>query len=100
MIKWTDFEVQLYSLDLICCLMVFFSCPVDEASVKYASFVTPLGISLCTPFGLCISPLMFQQYVNFIFCDIQSDLLLAYMDDFIVIVPDIDEGLAQLKIVL
>lgn len=77
--------------------------PVDEASVKYTSFVIPTGQYefLRTPFGLCISPPVFQRYVNFIFRNlIQSGYLLAYMDDLIVVAANVDEGLLRLKTVL
>ncbi|KAF0736105.1 Transposon Ty3-G Gag-Pol polyprotein [Aphis craccivora] len=50
----------------------FFHVSVDEPSVKYTSFVVPSSQYefLRTPFGLCISPPVFQRYVNFIFRDL------------------------------
>lgn len=81
----------------------FFYVPVDEASIKYTSFVVPDGQYefLRTPFGLCISPPMFQRYVNFIFRDlIRLGHLLAYMDDLIVVAANVQEGLVRLKAVL
>lgn len=81
----------------------FFHVPVDEASVKYTSFVVPNGQYefLRTPFGLCISPPMFQRYVNFIFRDlIRLGHLLAYMDDLIVVAANVEEGMVRLKNVL
>lgn len=81
----------------------FFHVPVDEASVKYTSFVIPTGQYefLRTPFGLCISPPVFQRYVIFIFRNlIQSGYLLAYMDDLIVVAANVDKGLLRLNTVL
>lgn len=81
----------------------FFHVPVDEPSVKYTSFVVPSGQYefLRTPFGLYISPPVFQRYVNFIFRDlIRLGYLLAYMDDLIVMAENVDEGLERLEVVL
>lgn len=81
----------------------FFHVPIDEASVKYTSFVVPNGQYefLRTPFGLCISPPVFQRYVNFIFRDlIRLGHLLAYMDDLIVVAANVEKGLVRLRTVL
>jgi len=78
----------------------FFHIPVDEASVKYTSFIVPNGQYefLRTPFGLCISPPVFQRYVNLIFRDlIRLGHLLAYMDDLIVVAANVEEGLVRLR---
>ena len=71
----------------------FFHVPMDENSIKYTSFVTLSGQYefLRTPFGLCISPPVFQRYVNFVFRDIiKAGYLLAYMDDLVVVAAIVD----------
>jgi len=81
----------------------FFHVPVEESSIKYTAFVTPKGQYefLRTPFGLCISPPVFQRYINFVFRDlIRSGQLLAYMDDLVVVASDLDEGMSRLKTVM
>lgn len=81
----------------------FFHVPMDENSIRYTSFVTPSGQYefLRTPFGLCISPPVFQRYVNFVFRDmIKAGYLLAYMDDLVVVAANVDEGVARLEAVM
>lgn len=81
----------------------FFHVPMDENSIKYTSFVTPSGQYefLRTPFGLCISPPVFQRYVNFVFRDmIKAGYLLAYMDDLVVVAANVEEGVARLEAVI
>ena len=76
---------------------------MDENSIKYTSFVTLSGQYefLRTPFGLCISPPVFQRYVNFVFRDIiKAGYLLAYMDDLVVVAANVDEGVARLEAVM
>lgn len=77
--------------------------PMDDNSIKYTSFVTPSGQYefLRTPFRLCISPPVFQRYVNFVFHDlIKLGHLLAYMDDLIIVAANIDEGVSHLEAVM
>lgn len=47
----------------------FFHVSVNEESRKYTSFVTHKGqfVFLRTPFGLCISPSIFQRFINCVF---------------------------------
>ncbi|XP_017467881.1 PREDICTED: uncharacterized protein K02A2.6-like [Rhagoletis zephyria] len=82
---------------------VFFHVRVEDAIVKYTSFVVPDGQFefLRVPFGLCNSPPVFQRYINAVFRDaIREGIVLTYMDDLIVISADYVDGLERLKRVL
>ncbi|XP_036345453.1 uncharacterized protein K02A2.6-like [Rhagoletis pomonella] len=82
---------------------VFFHVRVEDAIVKYTSFVVPDGQFefLRVPFGLCNSPPVFQRYINAVFRDaIREGIVLTYMDDLIVIYADYVDGLERLKRVL
>lgn len=81
----------------------FFHVRMDEASIKYTSFIVPdrqfefLRVS----FGLCNSPSVFQRFINAVFRDlVKQKIVLVYMDDLIVLSTNEDEGLDNLKIVL
>jgi hypothetical protein len=77
----------------------FFHVPMNDSSIKYTSFVTLSDQYkfLRTLFGLCISPPVFQRYVNFVFRDmIKAGYLLAYMNNFIVVAANVNEGVARL----
>lgn len=81
----------------------FFHVPMDKSSIKYTSFVTPSGQNeyLRTPFGLCISPPVFQRFINFVFRDlIKAGHLLAYMDDLIIVAASMDEDITRLETVM
>lgn len=81
----------------------FFHVRVDDASVKYTSFVVSDGQYefLRVPFGLCNSPSVFQRFVNDVFRDLlRRKIILIYMDDLIVLSKDESDGLRNLKIVL
>lgn len=81
----------------------FFHVRVDDASIKYTSFVVPDGQYefLRVPFGLCNSPSVFQRFVNEIFRDlVKRKIVLIYMDDLIVLSESEDNGLRNLEIVL
>lgn len=72
---------------------------VDE-SIKYTSFVTPLGQFefLRMPFGLTNAPRVFQRYVNDIFRDlVRADKVLIYLDDILIATQSIDEHLEILS---
>jgi len=76
---------------------------VDEASIKYTSFIVPDGQYefLRVPFGLCNSPSVFQRFVNVIFRDLmRQKLVLIYMDDLIVLSENEDDGFKNLELVL
>ena len=81
----------------------FFHVCVDDASIKYTSFVVPDGQYefLKVPFGLCNSPSVFQRFVNNVFKDlIKQKIVLIYMDDLIILSEDKSSGLGNLEIVL
>lgn len=69
---------------------------VADESVKYTSFVTPLGQFefLKMPFGLTNAPRVFQRYVNDIFRDlIRANKILIHFDDILIATENIDEHL-------
>lgn len=57
----------------------FFHVRMDEASVKYTSFIVPDGQYefLRIPFGLCNSPSVFQRFINAIFRDLVKQKILV-----------------------
>lgn len=59
---------------------------MDEASVKYTSFIVSDGQYefLRVPFGLCNSSSIFQKFVNAIFKElVKRKIVLIYMDDLV-----------------
>lgn len=73
---------------------------MSEASVKYTSFVTPLGQYeyLRMPFGLTNAPRVFQRFVHAVFNPlIREHKLLLYLDDILVATESIHEHLAILS---
>lgn len=81
----------------------FFHVDVDEASKKYTSFVTHNGQFEFNkvPFGLSVSPQIFQRYICAVFRELIKDgTLLVYMDDVIIPAQSEEEGLIKLKRVL
>lgn len=81
----------------------FFHVRMDEASIRYTSFIVPDGQYefLRVPFGLCNSPSVFQRFINAIFRDlVKQKIVLVYMDDLIVLSANEDDGLKNLEIVL
>lgn len=78
----------------------FYHVRVAESSLKYTSFITPLGQYeyLKMPFGLANAPSVFQSFVNTIFKDrIRQNKLLIYLDD-ILIAETVAEHLTILKV--
>lgn len=74
----------------------FYHVPVAAESVKYTSFVTPLGQFefLRMPFGLKNAPSVFQRYINSIFRPlIDANKILIYMDDILIATTTMDEHL-------
>lgn len=63
----------------------FFHIKMHEDSVKYTSFVTPLGQYeyVRIPFGLKGAPLKFQRYVTQIFKDQINGEISVYLDDLL-----------------
>ncbi|KAK9701289.1 RNase H-like domain found in reverse transcriptase [Popillia japonica] len=81
----------------------FFHVPMDEESRKYTSFVTPTAQYefLKTPFGLCLSPAVFQRFINDVFrSHIQKGEVFTYLDDLIIVAKNEEEGLTRLRNVL
>lgn len=81
----------------------FFHVFVDPESVKYTSFVTPLGQFefLRMPFGLKNAPSVFQRFVNKVFSDmVRDDKVIIYLDDIMIATVDKDEHFEILKEVL
>ncbi|XP_055913761.1 uncharacterized protein LOC129947273 [Eupeodes corollae] len=76
---------------------------MNENSVKFTSFVTPLGQFeyLRMPFGLKNAPSVFQRYINNIFKElINSGKLLIYIDDLLVATETKEDHFSVLKEVL
>ncbi|XP_011859685.1 PREDICTED: uncharacterized protein LOC105557126 [Vollenhovia emeryi] len=73
---------------------------VADESVKYTSFVTPLGQFefLRMPFGLTNAPRVFQRYINDIFRDlIRENKILIYLDDILIATENVGEHLEILR---
>ncbi|CAK9829692.1 Retrovirus-related Pol polyprotein from transposon 17.6 [Anthophora retusa] len=69
---------------------------VAELSIKYTSFITPLGQYeyLKMPFGLTNAPRIFQRFLNEIFGKlVRQNKLLLYLDDFLVATQTTNEHL-------
>lgn len=77
--------------------------PIKESSRKYTAFVTPTGQYEFNrvPFGLSSSPSVFCRFIYFIFRElIAQGIVVAYMDDIIIIANNDDEAIQRLKTVL
>lgn len=73
---------------------------VAENSVKYTSFVTPLGQYeyLRMPFGLTNAPRIFQRFLNRIFRRlIEKNRILLYLDDILIATETLEEHLEILR---
>jgi len=73
---------------------------VHDESVKYTSFITPMGQYeyLKMPFGLKNGPSVFQRFVNSVFGDmIREGKLAIYLDDILIATKSIEEHLIILK---
>lgn len=78
----------------------FYHIKIHENSVKYTSFVTPLGQYefLKMPFGLKGAPLKFQRYVTQIFKDlINAGEVSVYLNDFLIMTQTIEHHFQVLK---
>ena len=78
----------------------FFHVYVKNESIKYTSFITPLGQYefLRMPFGLKNAPSVFQRFVNKVFNDmIRQGKLIIYMDDIMIATKEIEDHLTTLK---
>lgn len=78
----------------------FYHVFMNEESVKYTSFVTPMGQYefLRMPFGLKNAPSMFQRFVNKVFADmIRDGKLIVYLDDIMIATENEEEHFEILK---
>lgn len=81
----------------------FFHVRMDEASIKYTSFIVPDGQYefLRAPFGLCNSPSVFQRFINAAFRNLTREgIVLIYLDDLIVLSNDEYDGIDNVRAVL
>lgn len=73
---------------------------VAEESIKYTSFVTPLGQYewLRMPFGLRTAPATFQRYINLVLIEFtRAGDIAIYMDDILVATETIERHLEILE---
>ncbi|XP_011874435.1 PREDICTED: uncharacterized protein LOC105565665, partial [Vollenhovia emeryi] len=78
----------------------FFHIKMHEESIKYTSFVTPLGQYeyVRMPFGLKGAPLKFQRYVTQVFKDpINAGDIYVYLDDFLIATETIEHHFQILR---
>ena len=78
----------------------FYHIRMAEDSIKYTSFVTPLGQFefIKMPFGLKPAPTRFQRFVNEVLDElIRSGDVVVYIDDFLVATETIEHHLKILK---
>ena len=78
----------------------FYHIKMDNESIKYTSFVTPLGQYefLKMPFGLTNAPSVFQRYVSCIFKDlVHKRRIQVYTDDILIATETLEEHLDILK---
>jgi len=77
----------------------FHQIEVHEDSVKYTSFVTPMGQFeyIKMPFGLRNAPATFQRFVNRVFDDmIRAGKVAIYLDDIMIASKSVEEHLITL----
>lgn len=73
---------------------------IAEESIKYTSFITPLGQFEYTkmPFGLKTAPSKFQRFVNKVLSElIRSGDIAVYLDDFLVATHTVEHHLQVLR---
>ena len=73
---------------------------VSSESIKFTSFVTPLGQFeyLKMPFGLKTAPSTFQRFINTAFSElIRSGDVIVYLDDFMIATKTLDEQIVMLR---
>ena len=80
----------------------FFQIPLDKESREITAFSTHNAHFefLRTPFGLRNAPLTLQRLVNNIFSGVIGKGLFIYLDDLIVVSPDVESHLLTLETVL
>lgn len=78
----------------------FYHVAMSPDSVKYTSFVTPMGQFeyVRMPFGLKIGPPCFQRFINDVLSDLLKDgTVIVYMDDILVATEDLASHLSTLR---
>lgn len=78
----------------------FFHVKIAESSVKYTSFVTPLGQYeyLRCPFGLTNAPKVFSRFIHEVFGQLlREKKLLVFFDDLFIATKDLPEHLSILS---
>jgi len=78
----------------------YFHVFVDSESIKYTSFMTPLGQFefMRMPTGLNNAPAVFQRFINKIFADmIRDGKVVIYMDDIMIASKEMKEHLDILR---
>lgn len=81
----------------------FFHVFMSEESIKYTSFITPLGQFefLRMPFGLKNAPSIFQMFINKVFADlVKQGKVIIYLDDIMIATERIEEHLEILEEVM
>lgn len=80
----------------------YFHVFVEKESVKYTSFVTPLGQFefLRMPMGLKTASQVFQRFINSIFADlIKENKVIVYMDDIMIASKNLSQHVEVLEVV-
>lgn len=80
--------------------VAFHHIEVDEESIKFTSFVTPLGQFeyMLVPFGLKNSPAMFMRFINAAFRELLDEQkVVIYMDDILVAIATVERNLDVLN---
>ncbi|KAJ3659560.1 hypothetical protein Zmor_011244 [Zophobas morio] len=73
---------------------------VAESSIKFTSFITPLGQFeyLRMPFGLTNAPRVFNRFINLVFNKlIRANKIILYLDDILIATNSYEEHLDILK---
>jgi len=80
----------------------FYHVAMAPDSIKYTSFITPLGQFEFTrmPFGLKIGPQRFQRFINEVMSDaVKSGNVVVYMDDILIANDTLEAHFNTLKII-
>lgn len=87
------------SLDL---MSGYYQVPMKKDSIEKTAFITPDGKYnfLRMPFGLSNAPSVFQRLLNVILGNLSYTTAMAYLDDIIIPSINVEEGLANLRLIL
>lgn len=79
----------------------YYQVPLSEEAKPKTAFVTPDGHYQFTrmPFGVANGPAVFQRLVNSILGPLKYTIVLAYLDDLLVLSTTIGEGIENLRMV-